>query len=214
MKIALITANIGSFDEIKGIPQQTIPVDYYCYFDNNLPYPLPNLNNRLKSKYVKIQTHRFLPGYDAYIWIDGRVEITADVFAEEMIKGLGENDVAIFSHPERETVGQEIEFMQQQMSKGNSYLFSRYGNQGIEKEAIFYQDKKVWHSPLFACTIFARKNNNTTNYAFDEWWRRCIEFSYFDQTMFSYAMGTENVVANILDRKDFEKQFILNRHLK
>lgn len=214
MKIALITANIGNFDQIKGIPRQTIDVDYYCYFDNNLPFPLPNLNNRLKSKYVKIQTHRFLPNYDAYIWIDGRVEITADVFCEEMIKGLGDNDVAIFDHPERSTVNEEMGYMQEQFRLGNHYLLSRYGNQDMKAEDIFYQREGMGKYPLFACTIFARKNNEKVNAAFNEWWRRCIEFSYFDQTMFTYAGYKHELTVNTLDRKDFKNQFILNRHLK
>lgn len=214
MKVAIITANIGNFDQIKGIPRQTINVDYYCYFDNNLPYPLPNLNDRLKSKYVKIQTHRFLPGYDAYIWIDGRVEITANVFCEEMIKSLGESDVAMFDHPERSTVNEEMGFMQEQMRNGNHYLLSRYGNQDIKSEGDFYQKEGVGEYPLFACTIFARRNNDKINAAFNEWWMRCIEFSYFDQTMFTYAWVKHNLEMRTLYREDFKKQFVLNRHLK
>lgn len=209
-----MTANIGSFDEIHGIPRQTIPVDYYYYFDNNLPFPLPNLNNRLKSKYVKIQTHRFLENYDAYIWIDGRVEITADVFCEEIIKQLGYDDVAIFPHPEREWVSEEIGYMIKQMMAGNEYLLSRYGNQEIKTEASFYAETRAFKEPLYACTIFARKNNKKTNEAFNEWWRRCIEFSYFDQTMFSYVAMKENLKVKELDRNEFRKQFVLNSHLK
>lgn len=212
MKVAILTASIGNFDEIKGIPRQTIDVDYYAYFDNNLPYPLPNLNNRLKSKYVKIQTHRFLPGYDAYIWIDGRVEITADVFCEEIIKGLEDNDVAIFRHPERETIAEEYEYMQEQMRKGNSYLSSRYGNQDIETEYSFIKSEGVEDFTLYACTIFARRNTIKVNVAFTEWWKRCIEFSYFDQTMFSYAC--KDLKIKQLDRNEFRNQFTLNRHLK
>lgn len=214
MKVAILTANIGNFDEIKGIPRQTIDVDYYCYFDNNLPFPLPNLNNRLKSKYVKIQTHRFLPQYDAYIWIDGRVEITADVFCEEIIKGLGDNDVAIFGHPERKVVLEEYAYMREEMKAGNHYLISRYGNQKLSEELLFIakEEGNEFSFPLYACTIFARRNNPETNEAFNEWWRRCIEFSYFDQTMFSYACQGLRITE--LQRIDFKNQFILNRHLK
>lgn len=214
MKVAIVTANIGAIDEIKGIPRQTIPVDYYCYFDNNLPFPLPNLNNRLKSKYVKIQTHRFLEQYDAYIWIDGRVEITADVFCEEIIKQLGDDDVAIFPHPERKSVWGEHHHIAGSMREGNDYLISRYGDQAMQYEYDFYKHENVLDQPLYACTIFARKNNQKTNEAFNEWWRRCIEFSYFDQTMFSYVAMKENLNVKTLDRKEFKNQFVLNKHLK
>ena len=210
--VAIITANIGAIDQIKGIPRQSIDVDYYCYFDNNLPFPLPNLNNRLKSKYVKIQTHRFLPQYDAYIWIDGRVEVTADVFAEEMIKAMGVKDVAIFSHPERKILRHEAVYIIQEMKKGNPYLISRYANQCMELENDFYRECEAADLPLYACTIFARKNNPKTNEAFNEWWRRCIEFSYFDQTMFSVI--SQGLDIKVLDRKDFRDQFVIGNHVK
>jgi len=210
MKVAILTANIGNIDEIKGIPRQSIDIDYYAYFDNNLPFPLPNLNNRLKSKYVKIQTHRFLPQYDAYIWIDGRVEITADVFAECMVKELEGNDVAIFGHPERDILWSEYNHMVDQMKQGNHYLLSRYGDQQIDKERDFI--KEHLSRRLYACTIFARRNNPETNEAFNEWWRRCIEFSYFDQTMFSVI--AKDLKVKTLERKDFKNQFVIGQHVK
>lgn len=214
MKIAIITANIGNIDDIKGIPKQTIPVDYYCYFDNNLPYPLPNLNNRLKSKYVKIQTHRFLTGYDYYIWIDGRVEIHANSFAQTMIDQLGSHDVALFGHTERRTVDEEMGFIETQLKEGNKYVLSRYGNQGMKRERQFYVDQGTSNTELFACTIFARKNNPKVNAAFNEWWNRCIEFSYFDQTMFSHISLTGNLNIKTLIPYDFKKQFTVGRHIK
>lgn len=211
MKISILTASIGGIDEIKGIPRQTIPTEYRPYFDNNLPFPLPNLNNRLKSKYVKIQSHRFLDSH-IFIWVDGRVEITADVFTEEIVKHLGDNDVAIFRHPERETAYNEIDFMIDKITEGNNYLLSRYGNQALEEERDFYFNYLSARSPLYACTVFARKNNPQTNEAFNEWWRRCIEFSYFDQTMFSYAC--KDLKIKELDRKDFKNQFKIGNHVK
>lgn len=212
MKVALVSANIGQFDEIHGLPRQTIPVDCYYYFDNNLPFPLPNLNNRLKSKYIKIQTHRFLPGYDAYIWIDGRVKVTADVFCEEMIKGLEESDVAIFPHPERTRLSQEYTHIEEQMKAGNQYLLSRYGNQQLEAERNSLED--YLHLDLYACTIFARKNETTVNQAFNEWWSKCIEYSYFDQTMFSYAAVKWRLKVKPLDPSDFKNQFEFTKHIQ
>lgn len=214
VKVAILTASIGGIDEIKGIPKQTIDVDYYAYFDNNLPYPLPNLNNRLKSKYVKIQTHRFLPVYDAYIWVDGRVEIHANSFAETMIEQMGNNDVALFGHTERRTVDDEMQFIQTQIAEGNQYVLSRYGNQDMKSEREFYQREGTSNAELFGCTIFARKNNTKVNDAFNEWWNRCIEFSYFDQTMFSHIATTRNLKIKTLIPYDFKKQFTVGRHVK
>jgi hypothetical protein len=213
MKVAILTASIGGIDEIKGIPKQTIDVDYYAYFDNNLPYPLPNLNNRLKSKYLKIQTHRFLQGYDYYIWIDGRIEIKADVFAEEMIKALGNDDVALFPHPERKTIGKEYEFISGEIKAGNPYLTSRYANQVMEHEMKWVHTGIMWSNPLYSCNVFIRKANPKVDEAFNEWWSRCIEFSNFDQCMFSCTVPYLCKV-KALDRMDFRKQFEIGSHIK
>ena len=64
MRIALLTANIGGIDKVVEPTKQNIPFDYFCYTENNLPFPLPNLSNRMKGKYLKMLTHRFLPNYD------------------------------------------------------------------------------------------------------------------------------------------------------
>lgn len=213
MRIAILTANIGAIDEIKGIPRQTIPVDYFCYYDNNLPFPLPNLGDRLRSKYVKIQTHRFLHDYDYFIWIDGRVEISADIFAEEMIRGLGDSDVGIFKHPERQTIGQEYEFILSQLKAGNPYLVSRYGYQAMEKEYEYAKGIRIDNSRLYSCNVFVRKNTPETKQAFNEWWDKCIEFSNFDQCLFSCTVPYLCSVVE-LDRKEFRNQFTIGRHLK
>lgn len=213
MKVAILTASIGGIDEIKGIPKQSIDVDYYPYFDNNLPFPLPNLNDRMKSKYLKIQTHRFLSGYDAYIWIDGRVEITADVFCEQMINHLGESDVGIFPHTERAMVYREYEFILDQIKQGNPYLTTRYANQAIDNEYQWVKDEMMDKGLLNSCNVFIRRNSPAVNAAFNEWWARCIEFSNFDQCMFSCTVRYLSRVKE-LKREDFKNQFIINRHAK
>lgn len=215
MRIALLTANIGGIDSLSGIRKQTKDFHYYPYFLNNLPYPLPNLNNRLKGKYVKIQSHRFLNHYDAYVWIDGRVEVIGESFIELMVKDLcDEKPVSIFKHKDRDNIYQEIEYIQSNIKLGNPYLTKRYANQNLESELEFYKNFGLKEDcQLYACTIFARLNNLKTNDAFDEWWRRILEFSLFDQTMFSYVKEKHKIKVNELDYSLFEDQFILNKHL-
>lgn len=213
MKIAIITANIGDIDNVMGIPLQNNKIDYYIYHDLNLPFPLPNLNDRLKSKYIKIQTHRFLPQYDLYIWLDGRVQILSKDFVKEMIENIMDYDMCMFNHRERKSVYEEIGYIIKNIKLGNHYLLSRYGNQCLEKEARFYREEGIPKNyPLYACTIFARWNNKKVNDVFDEWWKRCIEFSYFDQTMFSYCAYKFDLKINALEFNNFVKVLTVNKH--
>lgn len=212
-KIAIITANTGSIDGIEGIPRQTVPADFCYYNDHNLPYPLPNLDNRLKSKYIKIQTHKFLEGYDIQIWIDSRVKIISKTFVQEFVLGLEENDMVMFKHPSRETIKDEMNYIISQMKEGNHYLLHRYGDQQMEKESLFYSISNTENSPLYACTVFARKVNDKTNEAFNQWWEKCIQFSNFDQTMFAHIAVKNDLKIQALEMSKWLKQLRINKHL-
>jgi len=213
MKIAVVCANIGGIDEIRGIPKQNMEFTFHYYTESNIPFPLPNLNNRLKSKYIKIMMHRFLPEYDAYVWIDGKVEVLTNHFVELMTANLDKNDICIFRHKDRRTAYEEIDFIIHHMSQGNNYLISRYANQSMDKERDFYHNNLSAAAPLYETTLFARKRNEYTNFFFDEWWQRCIEFSYFDQSMFSVIARDSSVDIHVLNRDEFEGVFNVKKHI-
>jgi len=205
MKIALLTANIGDIDNTIGLPIQKTPIDFYYYHSGNLPFPLPNLNARLQSKYVKICTHRFLFGYDGFLWHDGRVEVISKFYSQIMIENLNGYDIAIFPHKERHTIGEELQYILDNIKMGSHYLLTRYGNQQMEKELQFYKDNNAENLPLYHCNLFARKtgidihNPNDVDGCFNSWWMRSLEFTYFDQAMFSYC--TQHLKINVLDLK-------------
>lgn len=187
LKIAVITANIGEIDSVPAFPKQDIECDYHCFTEKNLPFPLPNLDNRTKSRYLKMNAHRYLPDYDVYIWIDGRVKVTSESFVNYITDLFHFEDFILCKHPERKAVSDEMEFILHEMNKGNNYLISRYGHQFLRDEMNFYISEKYDNTTtLFASGIFARKNNGIANSACNEWWLRSLEFSNLDQAMLSY----------------------------
>ena len=216
-KIAIITANIGGVDPILGIPKQSVEADYFYYDETNLPFPLTNLSNRLKARYLKSQTHRFLPDYDMYIWLDGRVKVEGNNFAQSFLEQIEGRDLAIYKHFERDNVYQEMDYINNEMLKGSQYLLTRYANQQVMKEALFYKEKGLPNDfPLFMGGFFARRNNKKTNDCFDEWWRRIVEFSYSDQTMLSHVVWESGLDINIIIRDELRthKLFTIGKHDK
>lgn len=214
MKIAVLTANIGSIDGIQGIPRQSVDCDFCYYNDHNLPFPLPNLDNRLKSKYIKIQTHKFLSGYDVIIWVDGRVKIISKTFVQEFVLGLEDHDMVMFKHPARDSVLDEMTYIIDNMNKGNHYLLSRYGDQQMNKELDFYISEQMpKEAPLYACTVFARKVDERMNEVFNHWWEKCIQFSNFDQSVFAYLAWKNNLKIQALEMEKWVKQLRINKHL-
>lgn len=218
MKVLIVTANIGDIDFVIDVPKQIVPdgitVDYKCYTEKNLPFPLPNLDNRLKSKYLKIQTHIFEPNYDYYIWIDGRIEIKSEYFVDQMLTYLGENDIALPLHEFRNNVFEEMDFISEQINKESPYVYLRYGNQFIDKEIDFYKERKKWlsHIPLHHCACFIRVNNYNTKNFFDEWWSKCIQFSNFDQAMFCYVHAKSMAKIRSIKQEDIKQLIINNKH--
>lgn len=185
MKIAVLTAIFGGKDTPKPFPPQSVSCDYFCFTEENTPVPLPNLPDRLKAKYFKLQAHRVLPGYDAYVWIDGNVEVKDSGFVEKMCSGLGTLGwLKIQNHHERATISEEIEFI---LKSENIYLTTRYGEQPLKAEYQHYLESGMPpHAKLYSCNIFAWSRQSITENFFNRWWVLVLQWSWFDQSAFSF----------------------------
>lgn len=205
----ILSANIGNFDTITDPP---IGVRFQCYTEQNLPFPLPNLDNRLKGKYIKIQTHRFRD--DPYwIWVDGSVQIDSERFTRFMRTQLEGHDVVIPLHPDRTNVFEEINYILDNISVGKEYLKSRYENEPLTEEMEFYAKSGMPRKfPLYACRVFARVNSAKVNAAFNDWWMGCLEYSNFDQTYFSYIAWKHNLKIATFPYEEILKYVKINRH--
>lgn len=196
MKIAVITAIFGGKDTPKPFPSQSVECDYYCFTEANSPVPLPNFPDRLKAKYFKLQAHRILPGYDAYVWIDGNIEVKSADFVKVMTDGL--DGIRIQRHHERETIKEEIDFI---LASENEYLTTRYGAQPLKEEYEYYLSQEMPEdAPLYSCNVFAYRNQDRVNTCknclfMNEWWNLVLVWSWFDQSAFSFLADVCNTKA-------------------
>lgn len=217
MKIAVISASFGGKDTKKPFFPQSVECDYYFFTEANSPVPLPNLPDRLKAKYFKLQMHRVLPGYDAYVWIDANVEVTSPDFVKVMTDGVFV--IRIQRHHERETIGHEIDFI---LNSDNVYLTTRYSGQPLKEEYEFYLKCGMPEdAPLYSCNIFAFKpwedySGMRSGVVFmNEWWRMCLEWSWFDQSAFSYCAWLSDNVSKVSIGPMFNNPyFTLHSHTK
>jgi hypothetical protein len=207
-RIALLTCNVDSFDDVREIPKQTIPFDYYYFSEANLPTNL-NVEKRLLSKYPKLFSHKLLPDYDIYIWLDGRINIVDEGFVEQMITGL--EDIKITRHPDRQTVQQEFDFIEEQINAGNPYLIQRYTIEGMEAEKKYFTNDLSKY-PLYASGIFARRRRPNINKAFEDIWHKCIQCGNLDQVLFSLI--EEKYKLSVTTLGFWNQYFYLNQHLK
>jgi hypothetical protein len=205
MKIALLSSVFGGHDTPKDVPTQE-GFEYKTFFfneDNSRPFP--NLNDRLKSKYYKCQSHRVeeLKEYDLHCWVDGSVQITSPLFLKDMTTRLLESggDIVIGKHNQRECIYDELDVI---INSKDEYLTSRYANQQLPLERAFYVEQG--HPPkwgLWSCGIWMRHNGIKMNEAFDLWWDITTTYSYFDQAAFPYSMRKHGI--NIVQAPYIEK---------
>jgi hypothetical protein len=199
MKIALITANIGAIDEIHAPAKQKESYDFIYLTENTLPFPLPNLDNRMKGKYFKTQPHTFLD-HDVFIWLDSSVEIIDGTFITWVLEQLESNEFVCSLHPDRDNVYDEINHIDKYMKRGNKYLLERYAGQPFKQETEFYRSEGMPADyPLYNGWFYATRNNHRMNKVFNEWWELILRYTNLDQTQLSFVLWSRNVNVNTVD---------------
>src|SRR3989338_9885989 len=102
MRIAVLQANLGDFDTPVKPVSQSIPFTFHRWTDKNFP-PITGLTSRMQYRIPKTHGWQMLPGYDYYIWLDGSVSFTRDDSIKYYLDQIGDNDIALFKHPQRQT---------------------------------------------------------------------------------------------------------------
>ena len=191
MKIAVITAVFGGIDQEFPFPEQDFAsdhtVDRFFFNEENNRFPMPSLPNRLKAKFYKCNMNLMCPGYDAYVWIDGNIEVTSSVFISRVMYDLIGHSFVIQPHHERATVGEEYDFIE---GSDNPYIKVRYSWQPMKEERAYLNADEA---PLKSCNIFAYKCDK---YVFDmmrDWWGICLAYTWFDQCALSALLHKYNV---------------------
>ena len=190
MSIAVIQANIGDFDNVLPIPAQSVPYDYFLFTEDNLPVPLATFHPRQQSTYLKHQAHRYLPGYDYYIWIDGRIEVISEDFVNDISSQT--KQITVTKHPVRQYIYDEYECIFKLMVNGNQYLSSRYELKALKAERL----KIKGDLPLYACGCFCWKADDYMKLFMNDWYRRTMEYSGFDQCWFSQVAFERGIKVN------------------
>src|SRR3990167_6446661 len=140
MKIALLSANLGNFDvKAKDPVKQDLTegiseITFHRFTDEDFP-PIIGLTPRLQYRIPKMFGWQMFPGYDFYIWLDGSVSLKRPACVKWYLEQLGDNDIAFFAHPNRGTIREETDHIEEHLQKGKPYLTERYKN-GLHKEQL------------------------------------------------------------------------------
>jgi hypothetical protein len=206
MRVAVVSANLGSYDEPSVWPTLHAPsgvtVDVHRFTDATCPPRPLAMTSRLQAGLVKMfAPWQFVPGYDAYLWIDASMAPTPNAI-EYFLDPLSESELVVFRHPQRSSIREEYEFMKERMArKGERYLNARYKGEWLD--ALYREiaaDYRYVDDRLFASTAFIYRPTERVKLMMSHWWLTKTRFLLHDQISWPYVIAKACCSVSVIRR--------------
>lgn len=214
-RVCIYTAIYGGYDDLKEQPEQTTACDFVCFTDNpdlkakgwrvrHLRVKhVDAMHPRMQAKYPRTMNHDlFAPPtsnlftlarqrlhgitrYDYTIWIDGSVKILTEKFAGEMISYVGEYGMAMFIHPDRDCIYDEVD---------ECWDYQKYRGWPLRQQVEHYRSQGYpEHNGLMATGLIVRDmRKEKVRKINEDWWRENVRWTYQDQLSLPYVLWKNN----------------------
>jgi len=216
MKIALLTANLNNINEDvqKYHIKQELPkgwvFDIFNFTDENFPPRTSAMTPRLQAKLPKILGWQLIPDYDFYIWMDSYFTLSRPDTVQWLVDHCENSDIALFPHPDRDSIKDEWEYMLKEIKWGNSYLIERYENEPLPQQvALYLSDTNFVDDKLYAGGVIVYKNNKDIRNLLLAWMIHIIKYSIQDQLSLPYVLSKSS--CNI---DEIEGHIMMNHYIK
>lgn len=186
--ISVLTAITGNKDDLLKQPEYK-GVQYVAFMDKN-PHDEQWEYRKACNKFVKpvmnakihkILSHKYVDT-PYIVWMDGNMKLKQD--PHELVKLMGDKDLAFFTHPGRDCVYEEAETCIS-LKKGELQEIG-------EQIKDYAKQQYPQHSGLCELTAFIRKNNPETNELFEKWWAEITRYSERDQLSFPIVFQNQD----------------------
>lgn len=205
-KVCIYTAIYGGYDDLKSQPEQSVDCDLICFSDraiseNNgwkiiLNDDRKSMHPRMRAKFFKLMPHKLfrpswlninsffkdrLPFYDYTIWVDGSVQIRSSSFVEELLQSIGYYGMAMFIHPDRNCIYEEVLYCRKML---------KYQYLPLDNQVSYYRSKGYpEYSGLMAAGIIVRDMRRKKLKTIDnKWWQENLRWSYQDQISLPFVL--------------------------
>jgi hypothetical protein len=198
VKIAVVTASVGTNELIKPVPFEG--VDYHAFVDKSsangwnvhpvLPFSSdPTYKNRRNAKVYKILPFAFLPDYDYYFWVDSTHRLEANPY-EVIDKYLNDTDIAVFKHSSQKCIYNE----------GKAVIRLKYDHPNLVKDQLaFYRDICYpENNGVYELPVRVQRNTPLTQRMGWMWWEQICMFSSRDQISFPFVCHQLGIKPSIL----------------
>jgi len=175
--ICVISANLGDFDDPQEHTEQSVACDYRLVTDETFIPRAKSMTPRLQARIPKCFGWQMYPGYEYYLWVDSSCRLADPEAVQWFLNHLGQNDIAVFKHPDRNTVQEEADYLKYRLHIGCPYISPRYLGEDIDGQlqAVDPNDE------LYASTAFIYRNTPEVRKALKEWWYHISRFHSIDQ---------------------------------
>ena len=188
MKTIVYTAIYGDYDDVK-----VQPVEVKLFTEAT--HPRKELHPRMKAKYFKCNSHKL--DCDVSIWIDGSAVIRTPDFVQWCLDQLGDGDIALIKHPDRDCIYDEANFCQ---------FMPKYQGVPVLGQVEEYRKQGYpAHNGLWACGLLIRRHNDKVKRFNKLWWEHNKKYTYQDQLSFPVCAREAGLdirtinISNLLD---------------
>jgi hypothetical protein len=222
VKIALISADLGKFRNnlTSEYVKQELPegwtLDIHFFDDANFP-GRPSLSPRLQAKIPKMLGYELLPGYDFYIWLDSSFALSHKNAVVWFVESCQNADIAVFKHPYRNTICEEVKYIVSSMEAGDEYLIERYKDEPIREQVDLYcSDRDYSANSLYALGAFIYRKellNQPGKNILPLWFYHNSRYSIQDQLSFPY-LADRLTSSKGLKVAEFSDGIFSNRYIR
>lgn len=207
--IGILSANLGHFDNSQDPKFQENCGDWYFhrYTDEDFP-PITGLSPRLQYRIPKCFGWQMLPGADAYIWMDGGISFRREDCAKYYLDQLGDGDICLFVHPNRSTIREEVEHIEDHIRRDKPYIVNRYKG-GLHREFLTrLQEEGYVDDRLYASTTFIYRNTPKVQKAMEDWWMLGSRYFTCDQVQLPYVLKRHDLDVRVFDQPIFKTGYM------
>lgn len=176
-KILVLSANLGKFERPVPHTKQSIPHDVRVLTDMDFPPRKNSMTPRLQARIPKMMAWQMFPGYDYYIWVDSSCRLARKDSIEWFLKKLGNEDLAVFKHPHRNTVKEEADYIKHRLDIKCPYITPRYEGERLDDQMAVVNP----NGELYATTAFIYKNDTPAQDLLTIWWLHTSLYHSIDQ---------------------------------
>jgi hypothetical protein len=206
MSVAVVSSCYGGVDEILSPPTQDIGVDRWLMvtdddreFDGweTLHQPRPWVHGRFAAKHAKAQPFDYVDT-DVAIWLDSGAIVTSEHLVSVAVDTLGDADLALWRHPERDNVIDEAAV---------SVTMTKYDGQHCRQQAQCYVDQGL-PDALYATGCIVWRNNEAARDFGRMWLAEMLRWSLQDQLSFPYVAWKLGVEPNTMPQSLWRNHYV------